>query len=102
MKSYCDKSTAKRGFIRMGGDDAQFEMCAKEVDGKWLVDGSALPKCAGCYKKVAIRRRLPHFPLCNLPHKTGAELIAHIKAFDKSRNLCPGSLYIIGRQEVRV
>lgn len=102
MKSYCDKSTAKRGFIRRGGDAAQFESVAKEVGGKWLVDDSALPKRAVCCKKAAIRKRPPHFPTCNLPHKTGDALIAHIKAFDKARNLRPGSRYIIGGQEVVV
>lgn len=99
MKSYCDKSTAKRGFIRMGGDAAQFASVAKEVDGKWLVDDSAFPKTA---KRVSVHWRPPHFPVCNLPHKTGTALIQHITLFNKSRNFVPGGSYIIGGKEVRI
>lgn len=52
-------------------------------------------------KKVVIRKR--GYPLIDMSkHKTGDALIAHIKAFDKTRNLRPGSRYIIGGQEVVV
>lgn len=99
MKSYCDKSTAKRGWLRMGGKPECFETSVMERGGKWIVDDSAFPKKA---KRISIRRRAPHFPVCNRPHLTGAGLIAHIQQFDKSRNLRPGSRYIIGGQEVIV
>lgn len=52
-------------------------------------------------KKVVIRKR--GYPLIDMSkHKTGDELIAHIKAFDKARSLRPGSHYIIGGQEVTI
>ena len=100
MKSYCDKSTAKRGFIRMGGKPECFETSVMERDGKWIVDTSALPKQPTKFKKVSIRRR--GFGTCNKPHLTGDALIEHIRKFDKAHSFVPGNRYIIGGREVRV
>lgn len=100
MKSYCDKSTAKRGFIRMGGDETKWETAVKQVGDKWIVDDSALPKKP---KPITIRKRTPVFPKVDMRnHLTGAKLIQHIKAFDKAHALRGGNTYHIGGQEVVV
>ena len=100
MKSYCDKSTAKRGFIRMGGDVAKWEASVKQIGDKWIVDDSALPKKA---KPITIRRRAMIFPKLDMRnHLTGAKLIQYIKAFDKAHGFRSGNTYHIGGQEVTI
>lgn len=52
-------------------------------------------------RKVSIcRKRFPKVDMSK--HKTGDALIAHIRQFNKDRNLAPGGLYIIGGKEVRI
>jgi len=101
MKTYKRKSDARRAFIRMGGDAAQFAASVELVAGKWQFDNTVLPNGAPKFKRVAFRpRRYPKVDMSK--HKTGAALIAHIRDFDREHHFVPGNLYIIGGEEVRI